>query len=55
MGWKLRAGGIGRGVIVRHEVEADIHALGMAIAQLYTFLQQAKAQSRTVEVGANVW
>lgn len=42
MGWKLRAGGNGRGVIVRHEVEADIHAPSMAIAQLYTFLQQTK-------------
>lgn len=31
---KLRAGGIGRGVIVRHEVEADIHTSGMSIAQL---------------------
>lgn len=34
MGWKLWAGVIGRGVIVRHEIEkADIHAPGMRIAQ----------------------
>lgn len=51
MGWKLRAGGIGRGVIVRHEVEADIHALGMAIAQLYTFLQQAKGHKSNSRSG----